>query len=167
MKTGKSTPMIRKVKSLAGLALWLLASLAAGWFGSRFEPGDWYLQLQKPPWTPPPFLFGPVWTIIYILMAVAAWLVWRRAGFGGARIALGLYLLQLVLNGVWPWLFFGLQRPGLAAAEIALLWLAVMLTGLSFFRHSVLASLLLIPYLLWLGMAVVLNVLIWRLNPGG
>lgn len=154
-----------RARSLTGLAFWLLASLAAGGFGARFEPGSWYVALQKPAWTPPSFVLAPVWTALYILMAGAAWLVWRQAGFKEARVALGLSLLQLILNGAWPWLFFGLHRPGLAAGEIVGLWLAVFLTILAFSRHSLTAGLLLVPYLLWLTIAVVLNVLIWQLNP--
>jgi benzodiazapine receptor len=159
------THVSRKARSLTGLAFWLLASLAAGWFGARFEPGAWYVKLQKPAWTPPSFLFAPVWTILYILMATAAWLVWRQAGFGSARNALGLYLLQLVLNAAWSWLFFGLHLPGLAAAEILALWFTVTLTAFFFSRHSPAAGVLLIPYWLWLGFAVILNLFIWRLNP--
>jgi translocator protein len=150
--------------SLKGLLLWLSLSFVAGWFGAQFEPGTWYAELRKPEWTPPPFVFGPVWTVLYILMAVAAWLVWRRSGFSGASLALSLYLLQLVLNGIWSFLFFGLNRPGLAALELSVLLLVLMATILTFHAHSRMAALLLIPYLLWAGFALLLNISIWRLN---
>jgi len=84
--------------SALGLVLWLVASLAAGWVGSRFMPGEWYASLTKPAWTPPSAVFGPVWTALYVLMGVAAWLVWRKAGFSGAPTALGLFVAQLALN---------------------------------------------------------------------
>ena len=154
----------RELQSYAGLAIWLLLSFAAGWFGSQFEPGPWYAQLKKPGWTPPSSVFPPVWTALYVMMAVAAWLVWRRQGFRGAPAALSLYLLQLALNAGWSWLFFGLQWPGVAAVELALLWLVLGMTVVGFYRHSAAAGLLLVPYLLWAGYAAILNFRIWQYN---
>jgi translocator protein len=156
--------MMGRKRSVAGLLFWLLLSFAVGWFGTQFEPGGWYAALRKPEWTPPAFVFGPVWTFLYILMAVAAWLVWRRNGFLGAPIALSLYLLQLVLNGAWSWLFFGLHQLGLAAIELAILWLTLWATAAAFSRHSKVSALFLVPYLLWTGFALILNISIWRLN---
>jgi translocator protein len=147
-----------------GLIAWLLLVALAAWFGSQFAPGAWYQALEKPPWTPPGWLFGPVWTILYAMMGVAAWLVWRERGFSGAPAALGLFLLQLVLNAAWSWLFFGLRRPDLAALEILILWAAIAATIVAFWRVRPLAGWLLVPYLLWVSFAAALNVAIWRLN---
>jgi tryptophan-rich sensory protein len=155
-------------RSALGLAGWLAASFAAAGLGgiaTASSVADWYPTLAKPAWTPPSWLFGPVWTVLYASMAVAAWTVWKKAGgFGGARGALLLHLLQLVLNGAWSWLFFGMRRPGLAAVEIAVLWLAVLATTVAFARRSPLAGGLMVPYLLWVTFASALNVAIWRLN---
>lgn len=146
------------------LLFWISASLAAGVAGSRFMPGEWYAALAKPSWNPPNDVFGPVWTVLYILMGIAAWLVWRRVGFAGARVSLGLFLGQLVLNALWSYLFFGAQRPDLAFVEIAILWGAILATTIGFWRISVAAGILLLPYLAWVSFAGVLNFTLWRLN---
>ena len=151
-------------RTLPGLFGWLAASYAAALIGSRFEPDAWYEQLVKPAWTPPGWLFGPVWTVLYGLMGVAAWLVWKRRGFAGAPNALGAFIVQLALNAAWSWLFFGLRRPGLALLDILLLWAAIAITALLFWRHRGLAAALLVPYLLWVSFAACLNFEIWRLN---
>jgi tryptophan-rich sensory protein len=148
-----------------GLVLWLAASLAAGWVGSRFMPGAWYASLAKPAWTPPSVVFGPVWTVLYVLMGVAAWLVWRKAGFSGAPAALGLFVAQLVLNALWSYLFFGLHRPGAAFVEIVVLWLVILATAIGFWRVRPAAGALLIPYLAWVAFASGLNYQLWKLNP--
>lgn len=147
-----------------GLGGFLLITFAAAAIGSQFMPGEWYARLAKPSWTPPSWLFGPVWTLLYVLMGVAAWLVWKDRGFAGARVALLLYGVQLVLNAAWSWLFFGLQRPGLAFAEILLLWSAILATLIAFWRHRKLAGALLVPYLAWVSFATALNWAIWQLN---
>lgn len=126
-------------------------------------PG-WYATLAKPTWNPPAWIFGPVWSLLYLLMAVAAWLVWRQAGIAGARLPLGLFAVQLTLNSLWSVLFFGLHSPGAAAAEILLLWGAILATLITFWQRSKLAGGLLVPYLAWVSFATVLNVTIWRLN---
>jgi tryptophan-rich sensory protein len=144
--------------------LWLAASLAAGWVGSRFMPGEWYASLAKPAWTPPSAVFGPVWTALYVLMGVAAWLVWRKAGFSGAPAALGLFGAQLALNALWSYLFFGARLPGAAFAEIVVLWLVILATTIAFWRVRPAAGALLIPYLIWVGFASGLNLQLWRLN---
>jgi tryptophan-rich sensory protein len=125
---------------------------------------DWYPGLNKPAWTPPDWVFGPVWTLLYLLMAVAAWLVWLRADARAARPALGLFLGQLVLNAGWSGLFFALHSPGLAFAEILVLWPAIAATLVSFARVSRLAAGLLVPYLLWVTYAAALNGAIWVMN---
>jgi benzodiazapine receptor len=157
--------------SLAGqiiaLLAWVGLCFLTAWIGSQFSPGEWYAQLQKPSWTPPGYLFGPVWSVLYLSMGVAAWLVWRRAGFSGARLALTLFVVQLVLNGMWSWIFFGMQRPGLAFAEILVLWLMILATMLAFWRVSSTAGMLFLPYLAWVSFATFLNYSIWQLNKGG
>jgi translocator protein len=122
------------------------------------------MSLEKPAFNPPSWVFGPVWTVLYAMMAVAAWLVWREAGFGGATAALSLFFVQLALNLAWSGIFFGLRQPGWALVEIAVLWAAILATMILFFRHSTLAGWLLVPYLLWVSFASVLNAALWRLN---
>ena len=147
-------------------ALWLLAwvalSLAASLPGAFFAPGKWYGTLNKPPWNPPDWVFAPVWTALYLLMGIAAWLVWSDKGWTWALV---LFLVQLVLNAAWTWLFFGLQRPGLALFEISLLWLAILATLIVFWRIRPLAGALLVPYLAWVTFALMLNGELWRRNP--
>lgn len=149
------------------LLVFLLIVFAAAWFGAQFEPGAWYAQAEKPDWTPPNSLFGPVWTGLYILIAVAAWLVFRQAGARGRVLALMAWSGQLILNAIWPWLFFGMHRIGWALGEILLLWLAIVVTILLFWRVRPLAGALLLPYLAWISFATALNFAIWQLNGGG
>ena len=154
---------------VAGLVVFLLLSLAAGalggfWTAPATHPGGWYYQIEKPSWTPPSWLFGPVWTALYVAMGVAAWLVWKNGGWEANRGALTLFFVQLVLNAAWSGLFFGLESPGLAMAEIVLLWVSILATLLAFWRVSRPAGLLLVPYLLWVTFASALNFAVWRLN---
>jgi benzodiazapine receptor len=162
-----STPSHR-VGTRAGRALvlvgWLALTFAAAATGVFVSPGGWYASLAKPAWNPPGWLFGPVWTLLYAMMAVAAWLVWREGGWKAQRRALGLYLVQWALNALWTPLFFGLQRPGLALVEIITLDAAVLVTLVAFWRVRRTAGLLLVPYMLWVAFATVLNITIWRLN---
>ncbi len=148
-----------------GLGFWLAVTFAAAWIGSRFQPGDWYAGLVKPALTPPAWVFGPVWTLLYVIMATAAWLVWRRHGLSNAAGALGLFLGQLVMNALWSYFFFGLQRPGLALLDIITLWLAILVTLIAFWRSHPAAGILLLPYLLWISFAIYLNFRFWGLNP--
>lgn len=125
----------------------------------------WYPALAKPPFTPPAWVFAPAWTLLYLMMGVAAYLVWREGlSRPGARRALAVFLVQLALNGFWSIVFFGLRLPGLAFAEITLLWATIGLTALLFYRQSVAAGLLILPYWGWVTFAAVLNFSIWRLN---
>jgi tryptophan-rich sensory protein len=125
----------------------------------------WYASLQKPIFSPPNWLFGPVWTLLYLSMAVAVWLVWRERGFaGGAALPLTLFAAQLALNALWSIIFFGWRRPDLALVEIFFLWAAIFSTILSFRRISPSAAWLMWPYLLWVTFAAFLNLSIWRLN---
>lgn len=150
---------------LPGLAGWLVLCFVPAWVSGGFRPGDWYAQLQKPPWNPPGWIFGPVWTALYILMAVAAWLVWKRGGFKAQRAALSLFLLQLLFNALWSPLFFGLHNPGLALVDLLLLWGTLLATLVAFGKVSPTAGALLVPYLAWVTFAGALNWALWRLNP--
>jgi tryptophan-rich sensory protein len=150
--------------SLIGLVIWVALSFGAAWFGSQFEPGAWFEQLQKPAWNPPNWLFAPVWSVLYALMGIAAWLIWKNKGFAGAALPLTLFLIQLVLNAAWSWLFFGLHTLGLAFGEIVLLWLAILATLILFWRERPVAGALFIPYLAWVTFAAALNFTIWQLN---
>lgn len=149
---------------ILGLAVWLAVTFAAAFVGSQFLPGEWYASLEKPAWTPPNGVFAPVWTVLYALMAVSAWMIWSRRGLRGAALPLGLFLLQLALNAIWSWLFFGLHRPDWALIEILLLWLAILATLIAFWRIRIAAGALLLPYLLWVSFATALNFELWRLN---
>jgi len=160
-----STLPVGRWRAAAGLAGWLLACFAAAAAGAWFPPGEWYAQLRKPAWNPPNWIFGPVWTALYTMMATAAWLVWRRGGLPGQRVPLALFVAQLLLNAAWTPLFFGLRAPGLAFAGILLLWLAILATILAFWRAHRPAAALLAPYLAWVTFAAVLNHTLWRLNP--
>ncbi len=143
---------------------WLLLCFGAAALGAFFPPSEWYASLNKPSWNPPAWVFGPVWSMLYTMMAVAAWRVWRKGGFAQQRLPLGLFLVQLALNAAWSPLFFGLQRPGIAFAEIILLWLAIACTIVVFRRVDRVAAWLLVPYLAWVSFAAVLNGTLWRLN---
>jgi benzodiazapine receptor len=144
------------------LILFLAITFATAAVGAQFMPGPWYAALAKPAWTPPNWLFGPVWTALYVMIAVAGWLVWRRESRVGTPLVL--WGVQLALNGVWSWLFFGLERPGLAALDILVLLVLIAATALAFARVSRIAALLLVPYLAWVSFASALNIAIWRLN---
>ena len=158
---------INKTPSRRLLALvgWILLCFAAASPGGFFGPGEWYASLKKPAWNPPGWIFGPVWSALYTMMAVAAWLVWRQVGFAARRGPLLSFLVQLALNAVWTPLFFGLHWPGMAFAEISLLWLAIAWTIAAFVRVHRTAAWLLVPYLAWVSFATVLNGTLWRLNP--
>lgn len=145
----------------------VLATVAAALLGASgsVRSGEFYAQLDKPGWAPPGSLFSPVWTILYILMAIAAVLVLRRAGWPGAQPAMALYGAQLALNALWPWLFFGWRLGGVSLAEIVALWVVLLLTVLAFGRIHRLAAALLLPYLLWVTYAAALTYSVWRRNP--
>jgi tryptophan-rich sensory protein len=151
----------QQVKALIG---WVALTFSASLTAVFVKTGGWYEQLAKPTWNPPSSVFGPVWTVLYIMMAVAAWLVWQRGGWKQQRRALTLYLVQWALNALWTPLFFGLHRPGLAFAEIIVLLVAIIATLIVFWRVRRTAALLLIPYAAWATFATVLNFTIWRMN---
>jgi tryptophan-rich sensory protein len=150
------------MRSVASLIVFLVVAFAAAAFGALFPPGDWYAGLAKPEWTPPNWLFGPVWTALYVMIGISGWLLWRARD--ESRTALVLWCAQLVLNALWSWIFFGLHSPGAALVEIVVLWLVIAATVAAALRTSRPAAWLLVPYLAWVGFASVLNAAIWRLN---
>ena len=152
-------------KNAAALVVCIIVTFLAPALGAWAMPGEWYAALRKPSWNPPSWLFGPVWTALYLMLATAAWLVWRRGGWAGQRRALTLYLVQLALNAAWTPLFFGLKMPGIAFAEIILLLAAVVTTAFAFRRVNKAAGALLVPYIAWVSFAGFLNFTLWRLNP--
>lgn len=158
---------ISKSKLMLGFLAWLAISFVAAAIGAAasIQAGSFYTQLVRPEWAPPPGVFGPVWTVLYVVMGVSAWLVWRVGGFRAARTALVLFLVQLAVNALWSWLFFAWHQGALGFANILLLWVLLVATIVAFWRISVLAGALLIPYLLWISFAAALNYAVWQLNP--
>jgi len=154
-------------KQIVGLVAWLIVSFIAAFIGgaASIQAGPFYTQLARPEWAPPASIFGPVWTVLYALMGIAAWLVWRAADIRPTRFPIALFLVQLALNALWSWLFFGWHQGGLAFADILLLWVLIVATLIAFWRISRLAAALLFPYLLWVSFATVLNYSVWQLNP--
>ena len=153
--------------SWLGLVAFVVVCFAVSGVGGAItapQIGGWYAGLAKPGWTPPGWVFGPVWSALYLGMAIAAWLVWRQGGLASAAAPLGLFGVQLALNLAWSWLFFGLNNPGAAFLDIVLLWAAIAATTAAFWRRSALAGLLFVPYLAWVTFAAALNFAIWRLN---
>lgn len=150
---------------IVALLGFIAAVAAVASTGAFFPPDKWYQALRKPRWCPPNWLFGPAWTVLYLMIAVSGWLVWRKAGLAGAAGAFAIYALQLVLNGAWSGIFFGLRRMNLALAELVLLWLAILATIVAFAAHDTLAAWLLVPYLAWVSFAGALNAALLRMNP--
>ena len=157
-----------KLRDVLGLLGWLAVAFAAAAVGAiaSANAGDFYAALARPSWAPPAYVFGPVWSVLYALMGLAAWLVWRRRGFAGARPALVLFIAQLVANALWSWLFFAWHSGALAFADVLALWCLLVATVVAFHRVTLLAALLLYPYLAWTTFAAALTYTIWRLNPG-
>jgi len=154
---------VERLRPLLAAGVFLLLVFGAASAGAFVRPGAWYASLVKPSWNPPAWLFGPVWTILYLAIAAAGWLVWRRGPEG--RTALVLWGAQLALNAAWTLLFFGLHRPAWALADIAVLELSIAGFALAAWPVSRAAALLFVPYLLWVGFAAALNAALWRLNP--
>ena len=152
------------LRSAVALVVCLAACFAAAWIGSRFTlpsiPG-YYAALQKPSWTPPNWAFAPVWSALYLLMAIAVWLVWCRAGW---TWAVGLFVIQLFFNLIWSAIFFAMQLPGWAFLDILLLIVALFATIVAFARIWVTAACLLLPYLFWVAYAAAVNFAIWQMN---
>lgn len=154
-------------KQATALVVWLAISFSASAIGAiaSVRAASFYGQLLQPDWAPPSAVFGPVWTILYALMGVSAWLVWREGGVVKHRTALTLFLVQLAVNALWSWLFFAWHRGALAMADIILLALLIVATIGAFWKVRPLAGALLVPYLCWVLFASALNYAVWQLNP--
>jgi tryptophan-rich sensory protein len=156
------------MKQIVGLIISLLVSFAAaaiGGLATRRAP-EFYAALSRPAWAPPASVFGPVWTVLFVLMGIAAWLVWKEKGLSGARIPLGLFAIQLALNALWSWLFFAWQRGLFAEIEIVLLLALIAATLIAFWRVRPIAGILFLPYLAWVTYATALTFALVRRNPG-
>lgn len=151
-------------RHIIGLVLFVGVCLAVGFIASTWSPGEWYQTINKPSWTPPNWVFGPVWTLLYIMMGVAAWLVWREFGFSGAKVALGVFFVQLALNFLWSYLFFGIRSPAAAFIDLAFLWIAILVTIVLFWSRNTVAGALLLPYIAWVTYAGSLNLGIWVMD---
>lgn len=147
----------------ATFIVFVLFVVATASTGAIFQPGAWYETLAKPAWTPPNWMFPVVWTVLYVMIAYAGWLVWDAVGLG---LAIVLWLAQLVFNAMWSWLFFGLRRMDLAFADVVALWLSVAAFLVLALPVSTLAGLLFVPYLVWVTIAAALNHRVWKMNPG-
>ena len=154
-------------RQVAGLIGWLGASYLTSAIGAlaSINAKTFYAEVVRPDWAPPGWLFGPVWITLYTLMGIAAWLVWRQAGFRSARAALSLFLVQLVLNAAWSWFFFDWRMGLLAFIDILVLWGLIVAMLLAFWRKSRAAGVMIVPYLLWVSFAAALNYTVWQLNP--
>lgn len=150
-----------------GLFGWMTLAFATAGIGAAasVSAGTFYAELARPAWAPPAWLFGPVWTLLYAMMGVAAWLVWLRSGLVGGKSALTLFVIQLIANALWSWLFFKWRLGGVAFLEILILWCLIAATIMAFWRIRKPAAALLVPYLAWVTFASVLNFAIWRMNP--
>ena len=152
---------------MMGLIVSIAICLGAGGLGAIAttpEIDGWYKTIVKPSWNPPATVFGPVWTSLFVLMGVAAWLVWEKPGLKTARLAMAMFAVQLVLNVAWSWIFFRLHQPGWAFVEMVILWFSIAATAALFLKHRKLAGMLMLPYLAWVTFASVLNFTIWQLN---
>lgn len=163
----RTPPALPRSRQRLGLAGWLALAFATAAIGAvaSVSAKAFYAELVRPAWAPPGWLFGPVWTALYALMGVSAWLVWRVRGLAGARTALALFIVQLAVNALWSWLFFAWRLGGPAFAEVLLLWCLIVATVIAFRRISALAAVLLLPYLAWVTFASGLTYAVWRLNP--
>lgn len=158
---------MRTAGKILGLFGWLALAFATAGVGAAasVSAGTFYAELVRPSWAPPAWLFGPVWTLLYAMMGIAVWLVWLRTGLSGGKSAIALFIVQLIANALWSWLFFKWRLGGLAFLEILVLWCLIAATIVSFWRIRKPAAALLFPYLAWVTFASVLNFAIWRMNP--
>jgi translocator protein len=158
---------MRASSQLAALAGWLALSVAAGAVGAfaSADAGTFYEQLVRPAWAPPARLFGPVWSVLYLIMGIAAWLVWRERAVSSTRWALSLYVIQLIANALWTWFYFTWRQGAWAFTEILVLLALIVATMIAFWRVSRIAGMLLLPYLLWVAFASALTYATWRANP--
>ena len=157
-----------KTKQILGFIVCLIITYAAAAVGAiaSVSAGAFYVELIRPAWAPPAWLFSPVWSILYTLIGISAWLAWRKAGsFNAASCALTLYILQLITNALWTWIFFTWRQGAFASVEIILLWILIICTIIAFWKIQTAAGILLLPYLAWVTFASVLTFTVWRLNP--
>lgn len=146
-----------------GLFMIMGLCLGAGGLGAWAttpEIDGWYRSITKPDWNPPDWIFGPVWTTLYVMMGLAAWMIWKPAGWKPARFPLALFVWQLILNVAWSWIFFNQHQLGWAFAEILVLWAVILATTIAFFRVQQLAGWLMVPYLCWVSFTSLLNFVI-------
>lgn len=155
------------LKLLPSLAAWIVGTSLAAVSGAvtARTAGAFYATLDKPRWAPPAWLFGPAWSVLYVMMAVAAWRVWRAHGFEGARSELALYAVQLALNAAWSWFFFVRNDGRGATIDVVALWISIVATMIAFWRRDTAAGVLFVPYLLWVSFATALTISVWRRNP--
>lgn len=160
--------LFNRFQRITGLLFWISLCYLTAWIGAQVSPGiapmDWYESIAKPAWNPPNWLFGPVWSVLYTMMGAAVWLVWKDYGLSGAKKAIAFFIIQLFLNGLWSQIFFGMQEIGWAFLEILFLLAAIIITTALFFKKSKIAGWLMVPYMLWVSFATVLNAAIWSLN---
>lgn len=161
--TGTNSTASKK-NEYSALAFFIMLCFAVAATGGLFPPDDWYASLTRPRYAPPNWVFGPVWTMLYLMMAVSGWMVWKSTERRSKRTALVAFGTQLILNAVWSAIFFGLHKPGWALVEICFLWLAILCTIVLSRPHSKTAAILLMPYLAWVNFAAVLNFGFWSLN---
>lgn len=169
MNANQSTATITSVQRWMGLVFFVILCQATGLLGAIATTPQidaWYSTLDKPSWNPPPWVFGPVWTTLFLFMAISAWIVWQQGGFKAARLPLSLFLIQLALNLAWSWIFFYFHAIGWACVELVVLWCAIAGCLITFWPKSKLAAGLLVPYLAWVSFAGVLNFMLWKLNAG-
>lgn len=165
--SGHTTTISKPSRDVLGFVVFLVLCLAVSGVGgiiTAASVGTWYQAIEKPPFNPPDWVFAPVWTTLYVMMAIAGWRVWRRAGFEARWKALAVFATQLALNLIWSFLFFGLQRIDLALVEIVILLLVIIVNAAMFWRIDRLAGVLFAPYVLWVAYATVLNASLWLLN---
>jgi benzodiazapine receptor len=155
---------MKNILALIGWIAMCFAAAAIGAVASANAP-EFYRELSLPSFAPPASVFGPVWSVLYLLMAIAAWLVWRERGFAGAKVELGIFLAQLAVNALWSWLFFAWNSGLWSFVDITLLWVLITATIVLFWRVKPLAGVLLLPYFAWVSFAAVLNYTIWKANP--
>ncbi|MEZ6097060.1 MAG: TspO/MBR family protein [Pirellulaceae bacterium] len=156
--------VLTNVLALVGFLTACFGVAAIGGFATASSVTGWYQELNKPTWNPPNWIFGPVWTVLYALMAISAWRVWKSGSFAETRFALSVFSVHLIVNMLWSIMFFGWKQVGWAAIEIWVLWGMIGWLTVLFYRKDRLAALMMLPYLIWVSFAAFLNLTIWNLN---
>jgi len=153
-----------RFSNVIALAFWILLTFAVAAFASQFQPDTWYTTIAKPSWTPPGWIFGPVWSLLYLSMSISVWFIWNQRKTLNVNIPLLLYIIQLILNGLWSYIFFNQHQIGIALIDIVILVFLISIITVRFWQISKTAGILFIPYLVWVSFATVLNFEIWRIN---